>query len=103
MTDAQVQVRDEVRQWLDEWWDPDRPLFEWRTILADSGWAAPTWPREFYGRGLSGADAGVVAEEFARVGAVGAATGSGMALAAPTILAHASDELKTRLLRGILT
>ena len=96
-------VRDEVRQWLDEWWDPERPLGEWRSILADSGWGSPTWPREFYGRGLSGDEAAVVAQEFARVGAVGPAAGSGMALAAPTILAHAAEELKSRLLRGILT
>src|SRR4051794_6520495 len=98
-----TEVRDEVRQWLDEWWDPERPLAEWRAILTDSGWAAPSWPRGFYGRGLSGDRAAVVAEEFARVGAVGPAAGSGMGLAAPTMLAHASDELKTRLLRGILT
>src|SRR3954463_6020467 len=98
-----TEVRDEVQQWLREWWDPERPLGEWRSILADSGWGSPTWPREFYGRGLSGDQAAVVAEEFARVGAVGPAAGSGMGLAAPTILAHAGDELKTRLLRGILT
>src|SRR5687767_1179339 len=96
-------VRDEVRTWLEETWDPERPLLEWRGLLADSGWACPTWPTEYYGRGLSPAEAGVVAKEFAAVGAVGAATGSGMALAAPTILEHAPDELKRRLLRRIIT
>src|SRR3954469_22099661 len=100
MTDL---VRDEVRAWLEENWEPERPLGGGRSILADSGWAAPTWPVEFYGRGLPNALASVVNEEFGRVGAVGPAAGSAMGLAAPTILAHGSDELKRRLLRGILT
>ena len=96
-------VRTEVRAWLDEHWDPERPLLEWRRMLADSGWGCPTWPREFYGRGLSNADAAVVGEEFARVGAVGPAAGSAMALAAPTILEHGSEELKQRLLGPMVT
>src|SRR5437763_11093081 len=98
-----MSVRADVRQWLAENWDPERPLPEWRSILADSGWACPTWPTEWYGRGLSAGDAAVVAEEFARAGAVGAAAGAGMGLAAPTILAHGSDELKRTFLRRIIT
>ncbi len=96
-------VRDEVRTWLAETWDPERPVVEWRGLLADAGWAQPTWPRRWYGRDLSGAAAAVVAEEMAAVGAVGTATGVGMSLVAPTLLAHASDELKDLLLRPILT
>jgi len=30
-------VRDEVRTWLQANWDPERPLLEWRGLLADSG------------------------------------------------------------------
>ena len=45
-------VRDEVAEWLAANWDPERPLLEWRSLLADSGWGCPTWPREWYGRGL---------------------------------------------------
>ncbi|MCU1450974.1 MAG: putative acyl-CoA dehydrogenase, partial [Acidimicrobiales bacterium] len=54
---AMSEVTEEVRQWLDESWDPDRPLLEWRQVLADSGWGCPTWPKESYGRGLSGSQA----------------------------------------------
>src|SRR5437764_2723153 len=97
------EVAEEVRQWLDETWDAERPLLEWRQILADSGWGCPTWPTEWYGRGLSGGQAVEVARVFADVGAVGPATGSGMTLAAPTILAHGSDDLKRTLLRRIIT
>jgi alkylation response protein AidB-like acyl-CoA dehydrogenase len=96
-------LRAEVAAWLAEHWDPERPLAEWRALLADSGWGCPTWPTDRYGRGLEPRAAAVVTEEFARVGAVGPATGSGMNLAAPTILRHGSDELARRLLRGIVT
>ncbi|HEX2851574.1 MAG TPA: acyl-CoA dehydrogenase family protein [Acidimicrobiales bacterium] len=96
-------VRRDVTAWLDEHWDPERPLREWRSMLADSGWGCPTWPVEHFGRGLPRAAAAVVDEEFDRAGAVGPAGGSAMSLAAPTILEHGSDELRHRLLRGILT
>src|SRR6185503_6585852 len=96
-------VRSEVRAWLAEQWDPERPLAGWRALLADSGWGVPEWPAEWHGRGLSASLAAVVREEFDAAGAVGAAAGSGMALAAPTILAHGGDEVKRLLLRRILT
>ncbi|MFN0030244.1 MAG: acyl-CoA dehydrogenase family protein [Acidimicrobiales bacterium] len=96
-------VRDEVRTWLEANWDPERPLLEWRSILADSGWGCPSWPVQWYGKGLRPSLAGVVTEEFRRAGAVGTATGAGMSLAANTILAHGSDELKAAYLRPIVT
>ncbi len=99
----QEDVRLEVRTWLAANWDPDRPLIEWRRLLLDSGWAAPTWPVEWFGKGLPAWADGVVAAELAAAGAVGAAVGSGMTLAAPTLLAHGSDELKRRLLPPTVT
>ena len=97
------EVRDEVRAWLADVWDPDLPLAEWRSRLVDSGWGCPTWPREWYGQGLPADLARVATEELRAAGAVGPAIGVGMSLAAPTLLAHASDELKRRLLRRIVT
>lgn len=94
-------VRSEVRRFLSSAWDPDRPLREWRELLVDSGWACPTWPAEWWGRGLEGQAAAVVGQELQRAGAVGAAIGVGMALAAPTILQHGSDDVKRRFLRPI--
>ncbi|MHB1445559.1 MAG: acyl-CoA dehydrogenase family protein [Acidimicrobiales bacterium] len=96
-------ARAELRTWLAEWWDPERPLAEWRRLLVESGWAAPTWPADAYGRGLPDSYATALAEEMATAGAVGAAGGAGMALAAPTLLRHGPEELQRRLLRGILT
>ncbi|MFN0025654.1 MAG: acyl-CoA dehydrogenase family protein [Acidimicrobiales bacterium] len=96
-------IRDEVRTWLDEHWDVDRPLLEWRMLLADSGWGCPTWPLQWFGRGLPAAAAATVSEVFEEVGAVGPATGTAMTLAAPTVLERGSDELKSALLRPMLT
>ena len=100
---AATTVAEEVRDWLARSWDPERPLRAWRQLLADSGWGCPTWPTEWYGRGLDAEQAEVVTAEFARAGAVGPAVGVGMALAAPTILEHGSDHLKRERLRGIVT
>ena len=84
-------------------WEPERPLREWRETLADSGWGCPTWPLDCFGRALSETDANIVREEFARVGAVGTAGGSAMSLAAPTIVEHGSDDVKSRLVRPAIT
>jgi alkylation response protein AidB-like acyl-CoA dehydrogenase len=96
-------VASDVREWLAANWDPNRSLAEWREILVDSGWGCPTWPKEWYGRGLPDAAKEVVDAEFRKVGAVGTAGGSGMGLAAVTILEHGSDDLKRRLLRPTAT
>ena len=100
---SEADVRAEVRAWLEQHWDPDSSLRGWRDVLVDSGWAVPSWPAEWLGRGLPAWADGVVAEELRRWGAAGPPPGGGMFLAAPTILAHGSDELRGRLLRPILT
>ena len=100
---TETEIRDEARTWLEENWDPDRGLIEWRTMLVDSGWGKASWPKEWHGRGLSPKLEAVVAEQFDEVGAVGVAAGVSMYLVAPTLLAHGSDDVKTRFLRPILT
>ncbi len=97
------QVRAELRAWLQESWDPELSLVEWRSRLADSGWACPTWPRDWCGRDLPAALAPVVTEELVSAGAVGPPDGVGMHLAAPTILEHGSDDIKRRLIRPTVT
>ncbi len=100
-TDGFESVRTEVRAWLSENWDCDRPKKEWLAIVADSGWAAPSWPTEWFGRGLPPAAGGVVADEFARAKAWG--TGQDKTnLWANTMLAFGSDELKRQHLRRLM-
>jgi alkylation response protein AidB-like acyl-CoA dehydrogenase len=100
---SDAEVRAEVRQWLAANWDPEQSLVEWRNKLADSGWGMPQWPQQWYGRGLPVALARVVEEEFANVGAVGAAKTGVRLLAAATLLEHGTDLQKTKFLRRIIT
>jgi alkylation response protein AidB-like acyl-CoA dehydrogenase len=96
-------VRTEVRAWVGEHWNPDLALIEWRGLLAGSGWGAPSWPTRWHGRGLPSWADDVVTAEILAAGAVAAPVGSGMALAAPTILAHGPDFGRDRFLLPTLT
>ena len=96
-------VRAEVAQWVTEHWDPASSLVEWRKQLAASGWAAPSWPAQWHGRALPTWADDVVASELVRLGAVGSPVGSGMWLAAPTILTHGPDAVRERFLLPTLT
>jgi alkylation response protein AidB-like acyl-CoA dehydrogenase len=94
-------VRAEVQAWLAVEWQPDRPHAEWIAALVDAGFAAPTWPPEWFGRGLAPELSAVVADELRRAGAPGG--GRDLTdLAGNTILAHGTDELKHRALRPLL-
>jgi alkylation response protein AidB-like acyl-CoA dehydrogenase len=95
-------VLQELRRWLAAEWDPELSLVEWRARLADSGWACPAWPREWCGRSLPARFTELVAEELASAGVPGPAEGSGVHIAAPTLLEHGSDDLK-RLIRPSVT
>jgi alkylation response protein AidB-like acyl-CoA dehydrogenase len=97
------EVRAAAGRWIEAHWDPDLSLVEWRTLLLEAGWACPSWPAQWYGQGLPVAADSVVAEELDAHGAPGTPGGSGMGLAAPTILEHGSDDLKRRMLRPTVT
>jgi alkylation response protein AidB-like acyl-CoA dehydrogenase len=93
---TEPEVRAEVRAWLAENWDPDRDPRQWREALVDSGWAAPTWPVEWLGRGLRRA----VADEFTQAGAR-ASMLDVTQLFANTIQAHGTEEQKRAFLRPL--
>ena len=97
------EIRSEVRAWLEANWDSNLGLVEWRLKLADSGWGVPTWPTEWYGKGLSDGLGRMIDEEFGRVGAVTVARTGIRNLAAATILAHGSTMHKEKFLLRILT
>jgi len=96
-------IREEVGTWLQDNWNPDLSLVDWRNKLADSGWGVPGWPKQWYGRDLPAALASCVDEEFAAINAVGVARTGIRMLAAATILEHGSDVHKKEFLRRILT
>ena len=96
-------VRAEVRQFLDDQWDPELSLRGWRDRLASSGWGCPAWPERWCGRGLSGALGRVVAEEMKRAVVPGPPEGVGMMLVAPILIEHGSEALKERFIGPTVT
>jgi alkylation response protein AidB-like acyl-CoA dehydrogenase len=93
----------EVKDWLSEQWDPDLTVAEWWERLGLSGWAAPSLPKECYGKGLSRAETVAVQEAVADFGALPAPGGLGLLLAAPTIATHGTREQQERFIRAIVT
>ncbi len=100
---SEAEVRDSFRAWLDANWNRERPLVDWRDRLAGSGWAVPSWPTRWHGRGLPSWADKLVADEIRSAGAVGPPLGAGMNLAAPTLVTHGSDDLNERMLRATIT
>ena len=62
---TEAALRAEVRAWVGEHWDPALSLRAWRTLLLDAGWAVPSWPERWYGKGLPAWADDVVRRELA--------------------------------------
>jgi len=100
-TNDEASVRRDVASWLAANWDPSLERRTWLERVVDSGWAAPSWPEAWHGRGLDPALTNVVAAEFRRVGADGTAQDKHN-LSANTVLAFGSDDLKRRFVRPLM-
>jgi alkylation response protein AidB-like acyl-CoA dehydrogenase len=68
----------------------------WKQRMADKGWGAPTWPTEYGGGGLSGAQARVLQQEMARIGADNPVAGMGTSMFGPTLLEYGTEAQKRR-------
>ncbi len=93
----------EAVAWFEENWSPDLRLGDWWDRLGNSGWGFPGWPAQWFGKGLKTGVARAVIGERLRRGVFGPPTGIATFLAAPTILAHGTDEQKQRYMPGIAT
>src|SRR5438067_13712211 len=71
---------DDVKRWLD--------------VMAERGWTAPTWPREYGGGGPSKAGAKVLAEEMAKLRLRPPLVGFRLSMSGPILLQEGSAELK---------
>ncbi|MEQ1509273.1 MAG: acyl-CoA dehydrogenase family protein [Sphingopyxis sp.] len=74
--------------------DPTPDSEAWRIAISDKGWGTPTWPCEYGGGGLSGAEAKVLQQEMAKVGAANPIGGMGVMMFGPTLLEYGSEEQK---------
>ena len=113
---SDAQLREEVRAWLSENWTADKAeaikqnqsvwgasdaLKGWLGEVVEARWAAPRWPEEWFGRGLSNDQGKVIEREFAAVGA----PGSGQCrtnMWANTLLARGQQGLKEKLIGPLL-
>jgi alkylation response protein AidB-like acyl-CoA dehydrogenase len=107
-------LRAEVDAWLaDNWtgetaargdgsgWTTSPERRAWLARVVEARWAAPRWPAQWFGRGLSDRQAKIVERAFADVGAPG--TGQDRTnLWANTALAHATPAFKAKIVPALL-
>jgi alkylation response protein AidB-like acyl-CoA dehydrogenase len=111
--EAELAFRDELRTWFQEHDAGEEPPGEgdenwvWRRDfqrrLADDGWAAVHWPREYGGRGATLTESAIFFEELGRSGAPLPVNVLGILLAGPTIMTWGTPVQKDRYLAPILT
>jgi alkylation response protein AidB-like acyl-CoA dehydrogenase len=68
----------------------------WRQRIGARGWGTPTWPKAYGGGGLSAAEARVLAQEMARIGARNPIQGMGPGMFGSTLLEYGTEEQKLR-------
>ena len=69
--------------------------------LAERGWIAPAWPKQYGGLGATYIEQLIFAEELAYAGAPGGGRVFGVGMIGPTLIVHGSEEQKTQHLPGI--
>ena len=112
-SEPELAFRDELRAWLADHHPGAEPEgdgdahYAWRRDfqrrLAEDGWAAVHWPREYGGRGATLTQSAIFFEELGRANAPLMANVLGLLLAGPTIMAWGTQEQKDRYLAPILT
>lgn len=66
----------------------------WKAAMGEKGWGVPTWPAAYGGGGLSRAEARVLDQEMARIGAWNPIGGMGVMMFGPTLLEYGSEAQK---------
>ncbi|CAN5613059.1 acyl-CoA dehydrogenase [soil metagenome] len=94
---------DELRTWLEDNWDPDLTVAAWWELLGLAGWSSPSLPTNAYGRGVARSIAVQIGNEINAFGALGAPSGLGLLLAAPTIADHGTQAQIDHYVRDIVT
>jgi alkylation response protein AidB-like acyl-CoA dehydrogenase len=74
--------------------DPDAQ--RWLEIMAERGWTAPMWPKQYGGGGLTKDEYVVLIEEMRRIGARSPLMGMGTSMIGPTLLELGTEDQKRR-------
>lgn len=102
-TPAEAAFRAEARAWLEANQPTEDELAGlggleqaklWQKRKFDAGWACIRWPKEYGGRGASAIEQVIWNQEEARVGTTFGVFGIGQGMAAPTMMAWATEEQK---------
>ncbi|MGH2904011.1 MAG: acyl-CoA dehydrogenase family protein [Solirubrobacteraceae bacterium] len=112
--ERETAFRDELRGWLAENPPAAEPRGggeeahygwrrDWQRRLYDGGWAAPSWPAEYGGRGATLTESAIYFEELGRARVPMAANVLGLLLGGPTLMVWGSEEQKQRYLAPILS
>jgi alkylation response protein AidB-like acyl-CoA dehydrogenase len=116
-TPEQAEYRAQVRQWLEQHRDEapaarfsdegDEEAYlaarrAWQGKLAEGGLAGVVWPKEFGGQGRGAVEQVIANQELGAAGVPGILDVIGVGMLGPTIIAHGSDEQKTRYLGPML-
>ncbi|MFA7647220.1 MAG: acyl-CoA dehydrogenase family protein [Phenylobacterium sp.] len=72
----------------------DDPHIVWMRRVAEKGWTAPTWPKEYGGAGLSPAQARAVEQELQRGGYRQPLASFGIWMLGPVLLEYGNEEQK---------
>ena len=117
-TPEQAAYRAQVRSWLEEH-KAEAPILHgpgaiededeivaarraWQGKLAEGGLAGVTWPKEYGGQGLGPIEQVICNQEIARAKVPGILDAIGVGMLGPTIIAHGSEEQKSRYLGPML-
>ncbi|MFK7914791.1 MAG: acyl-CoA dehydrogenase family protein [Pseudomonadales bacterium] len=73
----------------------------WQQAMAERGWTAPLWPKEYGGGGLDKAHLRVLLQEQAEMKALPPAVGMGLAMIGPTLLEYGTEAQRQRHLPSI--
>lgn len=68
----------------------------WLERMAERGWVAPTWPKEYGGGGLNPEEASILSQEMKRISATAPSSGMGLTMIGPTLLEYGTEEQKQR-------
>ena len=102
-----AEMREPMRSEADACWGGRNWTFQsdaqrqWLEAMAGRGWTVPDWPKEYGGGGLSPAEARVLKQEMARIGARPPLTSFGISMLGPALLKYGSEEQKKRFLTEI--